>query len=90
MRERIAVFVAAANGLGNITSLDLRGGQGIVWGAGADGDETVSLHACGLQAGTWTGGGEALGQASAPSFCLVTNITKSTMEAGLLHVRAEA
>ncbi len=90
VRERIAVFVAGANGLGNVTSLDLRGGRGIVWGAGADGHETVSLHACGLQAGTWTGFGETLGQASAPSFCLVTNITKSTMEAGPLHVSAEA
>lgn len=83
VRERVAVFVAGASGLANVTSLDLRGGRGIVWSGG----NTISLHACGLQAGTWmTGDKKTLGQASAPSFCLVANVTKSAMEAGLLHV----
>jgi hypothetical protein len=31
LRERVAVFVAAAAGLANVTSLDLRGDGGIVW-----------------------------------------------------------
>ena len=83
VRERIAVFVAGANGLANVTSLDLRGGRGIVWSGGS----TVSLHACGLKGGTWmTGDKKTLGQASAPSFCLVANVTKLAMEAGPLHV----
>jgi hypothetical protein len=81
VRERLAVFVAAPAGMANVTSLDLRGGKDVDWGD----TQTVTLHACGLQAGAWVAvGGKALGTVAAPSFCLVANVTEPDLEAGPL------
>ena len=84
IRDRLAVFVTAASGLANTTSLDLRSGSGIAWGAAG----VVTLHACGLEAGAWHTATREVGIVTATSFCLVANVTKSDLDGGALHWRS--
>ena len=79
--ERLAVFVSAAEGLGNMTSLDLRGAKGIVW----DSTGRVSLHVCGLSEGTWrTASNRLLATVTAPSFCLQASVSAADLSSGPL------
>jgi heparin/heparan-sulfate lyase len=80
--ERLAVFVSAAEGLGNMTSLDLSHAKGIVWGSAG----RVSLHACGLSEGKWrTASNRLLATVAAPSFCLQASVSAADLSSGPLE-----